>query len=234
MDNELKLEVVEYWIDNEEERCEIPSNFKNKMSEADLNRLSKEIGDYTKTSDLMKYKEKLERKIQDNKILNLQKETLRLNKITTTTQYLIVFISIMSFFASYYVVSAKPYGPGFECPKILNETSSIALLWGNYGDVPIVMIFEWKGENIEGQSNWWQKGFKDSLRDGMLLMPIKYDKELKQQAFVVDMKIKDVNKTDAKFLIKWSSEGPLETLLFYILPPTTCSYKNENEVFKLI
>ena len=234
MDDELKLKIVEYWIDNEEERCDIPSIFNDKMSEADLNRLSKEIGDFTKTSYLTKYKEKLERKIQDDKILNLQKETLKLSKITTTTQYLIMLIAFLSLFVSYYVISAKPYGPGFECPKFLNETSSIKLPFGNYGDVPINMIFEWKGENIEGQSNWWQKGFTNGFTNGMLLIPIKYVKDFEQTNFIVDMKIKDTNKTDAKFSIKWTGEGLLEMFVFYLSPPMTCNYKNENGIFKLV
>jgi hypothetical protein len=93
------------------------------------------------------------------------------------------------------------------------------------------MYFEWKGNNIIGQSNWWQEGFMNSFTQRIILPPLKYVKDFEQTKYIIDMIVVDVNKTYANFTIKWWNDDPISMLS---TPLLSCNYRNENGTFIIV
>lgn len=146
--------------------------------------------------------------------------------------------AIGSFYVSYTTMTPKLFGPVFSCPTSIggdiNDSTSLVVTFGNYGDVPTVMTFNWQGNNIEGYNTYSENEIKRGLLRTFsltsLYVPIKYQ-DNKQSSFYVFMKIENKNITTADFSLKWFEYN---NFFSFVFPVTVkCDYEKIDENFIL-
>lgn len=162
------------------------------------------------------------KKITEKELVKTLKEPL--NKIDTGLDNwdytsLILYTLSLTYFLIGIVPAASAFylsfvGPEFVCPDFKQNNATLAVSYVNYRNVPVVMVFEWKGNNIQGYSDAYniekKSGFQDKFRPSYLYMPRSQQKnENEYTTFNIVMRIKDSNQTYANFSLTQPIENNL-------------------------
>jgi hypothetical protein len=156
-------------------------------------------------------KEKLKNDRELTNIIDIRLEKSDYISIILYTLSLIILVFPIAILGSTEVLTF--IGPEFVCPDFHNNSASINISFANYNDYPMSMSFEWKGDNVQGYSNYFESikrnGYQPKFRISIPYMPRKLQ-STEYTTFDVVMKVNDSNQTFANFSIN----APISNTIF--------------------
>lgn len=94
MNDEFKMKVLEFWLDQPDQIGIIPKNLKKEITEEDIDYLIAEIGEKViDSSAVFEHLEKIRKRVYEKQTFELQKNSIRTQKIQT---WVIVILTVLS------------------------------------------------------------------------------------------------------------------------------------------
>jgi len=162
MKDELKIEILEFWLNQPNKRRQIPEKLKKKVTDKDVVNLVREIGGLS-ISEIFNHLEKIRKKVHEKQILELQKNSIEIqNKVrkteerVTISQWIMAFAMIITVFINWrsYDIQQKTYSIQMESLtpqiKLLLDCSPISVN-GIINITPTIFNYGETGDYVYGE-----------------------------------------------------------------------------------
>jgi len=169
MNDELKMKILEFWLEHPDKIGDIPKDLKKKVTDEDIDYLIAEIGKEITSLTVFEHFEKIRKKVYETQTLELQRNSIEIQdkvrktqESVTKSQWIMTFAMVITVVINLWTYSIEKESYSIELeslqpqiklsldcsPISANNTVKITPTLKNYGEIGDYVYGEITSENI--------------------------------------------------------------------------------------